>query len=233
MLIYAVFAGKLQVARALHAASADVHYSDEYGTLMHYAARSGNTSVVKWLQSLGLDPRSTAGEQQLLPLHCACEYNQLQMLECFLSLPGAAGDVHARTAAKLQTPLHYAAASAADSVVELLLQRGADANAVDIFGITPVMAARSLPVVKLLLAAGADATAASVVGKTLLQCQAQQGACASTICLLLKAGADPTVAALTDGNYVAAAHKAGISGHFALEKLLSRAADDYRKTSHC
>jgi ankyrin repeat protein len=227
--MYAVGKNKLQVAQTLHAAGVSVHYSDEHGTLMHRAATSGNVAVVKWLQSLGVDARAVSAKTQLLPLHFACEAKHLQLAEYFLSLPGAAGDVHARTAAKWQTPLYCAAASAADSVVELLLQRGANANEVDIIGITPLMAAKSLPVVKLLLAAGADATAATVIGKTVLQCQAQRGACAGTICLLLKAGADPTVAALTDGNYVTAAHMAGISGHFALEKLLSRAADDYRK----
>eukprot|EP00953_Heterococcus_sp_UTEX-ZZ885_P008310 4990-Heterococcus_DN1.PRE.3 len=219
VLIYAVAKNKLQVAQALHAAGVSVHYSDEHGTLMHRAASSGNVAVVQWLQSLGVDARAVSAKTQLLPLHFACEAKHLQLAEYFLSLPGAAGDVHARTAAKWQTPLYCAAASAADSVVELLLQRGANANEVDIIGITPLMAAKSLPVVKLLLAAGADATAATLIGKTVLQCQAQQGACAGTVCLLLEAGADPTVAALTDGNYVTAAHMAGISGHFALEKL--------------
>jgi ankyrin repeat protein len=229
VLLYAVAKNKLQVAQALHAAGVSVHYSDEHGTLMHRAATSGNVAVVQWLQSLGVDARAVSAKTHMLPLHFACEAKHLQLAEYFLSLPGAAGDVHARTAAKWQTPLHCAAASAADSIVELLLQRGANANEVDIIGITPLMAAKSLPVVKLLLSAGADATAATVIGKTVLQCQAQQGACAGTVCLLLKAGADPTVAALTDGNYVTAAHMAGISGHFALEKLLSRAADDYCK----
>jgi MYND finger len=50
--------------------------------------------------------------------------------------------------------------------------------------------------------------------------------CAGAICLLLKAGADPTA---VDSNGSTAAHVAGISGHFALEALLSRAADDHRK----
>jgi hypothetical protein len=65
-----------------------------------------------------------------------------------------------------------------------------------------------------------------------LQHQAQRGACAGTACLLLKAGADPTVSTLmTDTDIsVTAATLAGINGHFALEALLSRAADDYART---
>eukprot|EP00953_Heterococcus_sp_UTEX-ZZ885_P012655 7252-Heterococcus_DN1.PRE.1 len=91
------------------------------------------------------------------------------------------------------------------------------------------MDADSLAVVKLLLAAGADATAVDGVGMTVLQWQARKGACAGTVCLLLKAGADPTDALQHNGIYVTAATFAGINGHFALERLLSRAADDYRK----
>jgi hypothetical protein len=59
-----------------------------------------------------------------------------------------------------------------------------------------------------------------------LHCSAAHGAAAGAVCLLLKAGADPTA---TDTNGSTAAHVAGMRGHFALEALLSRAAEDYRK----
>jgi Ankyrin repeats (3 copies) len=130
---------------------------------------------------------------------------------------------------KGQAPLHIAALYAADSIVQLLQQRGAVANARNDCGCTPLMLASSLPVVKLLLAAGADATAVNSAGMTVLQYRAKHGACAGTVCLLLKAGADPTATVLAEGGHVTAAHIAGINGHFALEALLSRAADDYSK----
>jgi uncharacterized protein len=72
MLSFAVCKGKLQVAHLLHTAGASVHYTVDNGTLMNYAAASGNLAVVKWLQSLGLDARAAWGEQGLLPLHWAC-----------------------------------------------------------------------------------------------------------------------------------------------------------------
>jgi ankyrin repeat protein len=51
------------------------------GTLMHHAAASGNLAVVKWLQSLGLDAGAVGGEQQLLPLHWACQFKHLHIVK--------------------------------------------------------------------------------------------------------------------------------------------------------
>jgi ankyrin repeat protein len=158
LLTSALSEGKLQVAQLLHAAGADVHYSDEYGTVIHYAAAGGSVAIVKWLESFGLDLRAVSVEEHMLPLHWACQHDHVQMIEYFLSLPEAASDVHA-CASGGQTPLHYAANSAADSVVQLLLQRGVDVDARDDDCTTPLMCANSLSAVKLLLAAGADATA--------------------------------------------------------------------------
>jgi ankyrin repeat protein len=183
---------------------------------------------VKSLQTLGVDARAVSSEEHLLPLHCACEAKHLHIVKNMLALPGAADDIHARTS-QGQTPLHSAATPGADSVVQLLLERGADVDARDVNGYTPLMDADSLAVVKLLLAAGADATAVDDGGMTVLQCQARDGACAGTVCLLLKAGADPTATIRINGINVTSAHLAGINGHFALEALLSRAADDYHK----
>eukprot|EP00953_Heterococcus_sp_UTEX-ZZ885_P022151 12284-Heterococcus_DN1.PRE.1 len=219
MLAHAVHEGKLQVAKLLHATGADVHTIEDCGTLIHYAAASGNLAVVKWLQTLGLNARAVSGEEHLLPLHCACEFNHVHIVKYMLALPGAADDIHARTS-QGQTPLHSAATHGADSVVQLLLERGADVDARDVNGYTPLMDADSLAVVKLLLAAGADATAVDDGGMTVLQCQARDGACAGTVCLLLKAGADLAATLSIDGISVTAAAFAGINGHFALEALL-------------
>jgi ankyrin repeat protein len=222
-LMHAVIRGKLLVAQTLQAAGASVRCYGKDGSLMHYAASSGSVAVVKWLQSLGLNARArnTAGA---LPLHYAC-CKHAGMVQYLLSLPGAAGDVHARSAV-LQTPLYWAATHKADSVVQLLLQQGADVNHTDVFSVTPLMLAKTAPAVKLLLAAGADAAAVRREGSTVLHLHAQYGAAAGAVCLAIKAGADPTA---VDVNGSTAAHIAGIKGHFALEALLSRAADDHRK----
>jgi ankyrin repeat protein len=256
-LTYAVAVGKLQTARALYAAGANVQHTDSDGTVLHCAAESGFVATVKWLQSLSLDARAVSSEQQLLPLHVACLYGHYDLVKHLIDVPGAAGDVHARTVEGL-TPLHLAASAprqplssaaspqqalqqtavstGAERVVQLLLQRGAAADAradacpadggTTVSGVTPLMLASTAPVIKLLLAAGADATAADSAGMHVLHHSAKHGAAAGAVCLLLKARADPTA---TDTNGSTAAHVAGMSGHFALEALLSRAAEDYRK----
>jgi ankyrin repeat protein len=223
-LTYALSQSKLQAARALHAGGADVHHRLSYGTAAHVAAQFSSIAVLKWVQSVGVDLRAVNDGREL-PLHYACNSNKLDAARHLLDLPGAAADVHALSLSK-QTPLYYAAFTAADSVVPLLLQRGASVHVRCAGGSTPLMVAKTAPVMKLLLAADADAAAVTYAGSTVLHCCATFGATAGAICLLLKAGADPTA---VDETGSTAAHVAGMKGHFALETLLSRAAGDYRK----
>jgi uncharacterized protein len=223
-LAYALSQGKLQTARVLQAAGADVHCRAQSGSTAHAAAQSGSVAALKWVQSLGLNLRALNDNQEL-PLHYACSCSTADAAKYLLALPGAADDVHARTVNQ-QTPLYYSAIRGAESVMQLLLQRGAAVNVRGVGGDTPLMSAKTAAVLKLLLAAGADAAAANSKGMTVLHMLARSGVIAGVICLLLKAGADPTAVDLAGST---AAHIAGINGHFALEALLSRAADDYRK----
>jgi ankyrin repeat protein len=124
------------------------------------------------------------------------------------------------------TALHYAAGAKGTDVLQLLLNRGAVVDALDALGATPLMYAKTAAAVKLLLAAGADPTVVSTTGSNLLHYQASLGASTGAVCIALKLGIDPTA---LDANECPPAHYAGIRGHFALERLLSRAADDYRK----
>jgi ankyrin repeat protein len=165
---YALSQGKLQVARALHAAGADVHCTTDQGTAMHSAVESESLAVVKWLQSVGVDPRA-ANENGALPLHLACQYFNADVVRYLLDLPGAADDLQAQCHSGL-TPLHYAVGEAgqAHSIVELLLQRGAHVSARDVDGETPLMHAITAAAVKLLLAAGADAAAVDSSGSSVL-----------------------------------------------------------------
>jgi ankyrin repeat protein len=214
---------QLQVVQLLYTAGANVHYRSSAGTAMHMAAHSGSTALVKWLQSVGVDT-CTCDAEGMLPLHTACHNTQPGLVQYLLSLPNAADDMHRENCFGL-TPLHCAAREGADSVMQLLLQRGASVSAADLYGSAPLAYARTTAVVKLLLAAGADAAAVNKLGLSVLHMQADVGAATGIICLLLKAGADPTV---VDSEGSTPAHIAGMRGHFALEALLSRAADEHR-----
>jgi ankyrin repeat protein len=156
-LLYAVQNGQLQTARALRTAGASVLQCGS--ALMQSAAEYGHLALVKWLHSLGLDPRAESSHddnKKSLPLHWACNFGHLSVVRYLLDLPGAAADVHA-LCCNGSTPLHKAACSDdenpdAASIVQLLLERGADANANDSSsrGITPLMLAKTAPVTKLL-----------------------------------------------------------------------------------
>jgi ankyrin repeat protein len=220
----AIVNGKLLVARVLRAAGADLHRRDDTGTAMHYAAASGSIAVVKWLQSLGHNTREPS-DKGLLPLHIACQYKHTKLVQYLLDLPGGSSDVHAQCP-NGQTALHTAVHSGVSSTVQLLLQRGADANALFAHGTSALMLATTVPVTKQLLAAGASASAADSMGMTVQHHHAKGGTSAGVVCLTIQAGADPTA---LDKDGSTPAHIAGMSGHFALEALLSRAAEDYCK----
>jgi ankyrin repeat protein len=199
---HAVGEQKEQAVRALLAAGADVQCIDELGyTALHTAAGGGDLALVQLLVSAGIDPRVRSSDS-VTALHSACSAGQLAVAKCLLRLPAVADDINLYAGWSDLTALLQ------DSAYSALKQRY-DA------------------MIKALLAAGADVHAVhSDTGRTVLHNHAEAGTSGTAVCTLLKAGADPTA---LDANGSTAAHIAGMSGHFALEALLSRAAEDYRK----
>jgi uncharacterized protein len=103
-LTYALSQGKVLAARALHAGGADVHYRLQHNrSAAHIAAQSGSIAALKWVQSVGVDLRAP-NDNGSTPLIFACCTSQHDAVKYLLDLPGAADDVHARTASQ-QTPL--------------------------------------------------------------------------------------------------------------------------------
>ncbi len=99
------------------------------------------------------------------------------------------------------TALHWAVQANMEGVVQKLLKAGADPNAANRYGITPLWLAAqngSYPITQRLLHAGADATFQMEHGETALMAAARTGA-AKVIYLLLDAGADPNATETTRG----------------------------------
>ncbi len=90
------------------------------------------------------------------------------------------------------TPLLFAALQGSPEAVSILLAAGADPNAANALGLTPLIAAAPEPAkVKLLLARGADPKLKSEIGQTALVVAASTPTASESVKLLLAAGADP------------------------------------------
>src|ERR1041385_7339047 len=113
--------------------------------------------------------------------------NDLHRLETLLKTADAnAKDDHG------VTPLMFAAAAGSAEAMKLLLDKGADPKAVNMFGSTALMwCATDLAKVRLLVDRGADVKAVSKQGRTALQLAAMSDHSADIVRLLLAKGADP------------------------------------------
>ena len=160
-------------------------------TALHYAVVRDNFMVVLLLEA-GADP-DIADDSGETPLHTAAYVGNYEAVKLFLNY---------RVSLELKdeyfgrTALHWAAKGCHANVVWLLLLRGADPNARDGKGRTPLhLAVQTKPcvdVAKILLEAGADPNAQDVYGKTPLHYAVMHDN-PRIVSLFLKYGADPTI----------------------------------------
>jgi ankyrin repeat protein len=145
----------------------------------------------------GADPH-VQGKYETIPLHSAAFYENLEVVQKLIEYDA---DIDAMDM-QGWTPLFWASEGRHfkdDSVVRLLLERGADANVrADKDGFTPLHEASrygALEVVRLLLEYGADVEAVDLYSKTALQVvgkylvNADQGRCSEITKLLIEHGA--------------------------------------------
>ncbi|HUU59145.1 MAG TPA: ankyrin repeat domain-containing protein, partial [Phycisphaerae bacterium] len=180
-------------------------------TALHLAARRGRKDVVTILLAAGSDV--SAGDREgATPLHAAASRGRLEMVKLLLS-KGA--DVKAATTRSKATALHRLAGGAfstRDGQTEpgqdfiatgkLLIAKGAEVDARDGSGRTPLLAAAGLidywrgkaplraPLVQLFIDAGADVNARDERGRTPLH-HAAERTDPAVVKMLLDAGADP------------------------------------------
>lgn len=160
----------------LIAAGADVTQRDTAGfTLLHRAVVSNDIELTAFFIGAGIDVDATDEIEQVTPLHIAASEGRYEIAE-FLISRGAG--INLQTAGG-ETPLHLTLVpcetagfiSKLNSMVELLLERGADAGITDSAGWSPLKKAVIYDrpgAVNLLISAGNDLNAFDSEGETLL-----------------------------------------------------------------
>ncbi len=226
MLMWAVSAGgvgSVEIAEILIAAGADVNRRDAMGRpVWDFAPTWGPGSVEIWsaLLPAGLDVKAR-GVKNETPLLSVC-----------------AGYVAPAT--------NQAFRESRRAIVQLLLDAGAEIDAADQYGDTPLQAAAAagnVEVVKLLVKAGANQNAARGGGRSALFEASMRGH-AGIVRTLLQAGTDVEAATIgsrfhsfpADSSYIVDADgvtpliAAAENGHFEVLRLLVDAGGDVRRT---
>jgi len=132
-------------------------------TALHWAARHGDTALVKMLIAAGANVRATTRLGGYTPLLLASQIGHAQVIDALIA---AGADAKGTTASGV-TPLMFAAASGQVDAVKALIAHGADVNAAEpTRGETALMFAaanKRADAVRLLIAAKADVNAATKV----------------------------------------------------------------------
>ena len=182
------------IIKALLAAGAAPDARDYCGrTPAHDAASYGHVEGLAALLDAGVPVDSGAGTQRGSLLDCACwsrSTNAAQVVRLLLQR-GAAVNPGPQP---VRSPLHFAASHGSVGVMDLLLEAGAEVDARDERGRTPLMRCSNsdarAPAAARLLAAGADLNAADEYGYTAMHHAADE--CKPALVRLLAAwGADP------------------------------------------
>jgi len=177
-----------------------------------------NSSILCAPEDLRLDPEHPL----IAPLHVACRYGHLRVVELLLS---SHANVNVLYGTANTTPLHEATSGGHDGIVMLLLEKGAEVNAQGGFDGNALQAAASRGhegIVMLLLEKGAEVNAQGGFDGNALQAAASRGD-EGIVMLLLEKGADVNAQGGLDGNALQAAASGGHEGIVML--LLEKGAD--------
>ena len=192
-LILAAMKGHEEAARLLISYGANVSAKEEDGwTPLHFAAKNGHSGMIRLLLRSGAEHSVLEKIWQKMPLHFAASKGQSDAVIALLN-GGVDCDCLGKGHEKW-TALHYAANAGHEHTVKVLLQRGANPDAVDFEDWTALHMAAAKgfePVVKVLLAEGAKVTfneaACQNTGLHLASLHNHDG----TIRALIQGGADP------------------------------------------
>ncbi len=162
-----------------------------WATPLHEAASRGAVRVTELLLARGADVNVTA-DWGWTPLHLAARYQGPGHKDVVELLLAHGADVTLKEKYCGRSPLHWAIYGNKNDLAEILLSKGADANAKDAEGQTLLCDAverENTELVSLLLSKGSDANAQGSKGQTPLRLAVQKGNKA-VVLLLANKGAD-------------------------------------------
>ncbi|XP_028280656.1 B-cell lymphoma 3 protein homolog [Parambassis ranga] len=169
-------------------------YNNLRQTPLHLAVITKQANMVDALLRAGADPAALDRNGQTA-LHLCCEYDQCHCLSVLLSLSTSSTCLERRNYEGL-TSLHLAVRSGHKDLVRMLLDAGADINAMDVkSGQTPLIHAvenNNTDMVHFLIENGCDVNSQSYSGNTALHSACGRGQ-VDTVRLLLKSGADSSI----------------------------------------
>jgi ankyrin repeat protein/beta-lactamase regulating signal transducer with metallopeptidase domain len=147
-LVYAIWDCQPGTVKTLLDAGADVDLEDIYGaTPLYWAAFTGRRGMLEMALS--------KSRHEVSVIHMAAYRGDLTRVRAFVE-SNTGIDVRDQFNC---TPLHWATLADTTQVAGFLLAKGANVNARDNLGGTPLVAARGLDMVKLLISKGADVNA--------------------------------------------------------------------------
>ncbi|XP_029959243.1 B-cell lymphoma 3 protein homolog [Salarias fasciatus] len=166
-------------------------YNNLRQTPLHLAVITKQPNMVEALLRAGAEPSALDRNGQTA-LHLCCEYDQRDCLSVVLALSMSSSCLEIRNYEGL-SPLHLAVLQGRKDLARLLLDAGADINAMDVkSGQTPLMHAvenNNADLVRFLIENGCDVNSQSYSGNTALHSACGRGQ-VDTVRLLLKSGAD-------------------------------------------
>ena len=181
---------KLDVALACVLKGADVKSREPFRIVpLNWAVMFNDKALVRALLDRGADPNEadSVGNTALNWVVC-CDPRDMHGEEMISMLLAAGANPRTRGAGG-RTPLHRVAMTGGPKVVELLLEHGADVNATDDNGSTPLYGAGKKETVYLLLARGALVNVRNCAGSTPLH-EAAEGFDKEAVEALIERGAD-------------------------------------------